>query len=236
MVTHSAPPLGRIGVIVAARTGSSRLPGKALRRLGGKEMVLFLLERIRQTQQADLIVFATTTLAEDDALAACVEGAGFPVFRGANADVVGRYVAAAREHDIDTVVRVTGDCPFVDVQTLDFVIKAARTAGRFDLVTTKGAFPVGIDYEIYPAALLAELDAGADLSDLDREHLTYYLYQNPEAYRIHVVEPQPQWRCSDHSFTVDTPDDFGAAEKAVMLMGRDDFSVTELIEAVCHAN
>jgi spore coat polysaccharide biosynthesis protein SpsF len=228
--------LGRVGVIVAARTGSTRLPGKALRRLGGKEMILFLLERIRESREADVIVFATTTLSEDDVLAACVAGTGYPVFRGANADVVARYVAAAREYNIDTVVRVTGDCPFVDAQTLDFVIAAARLAAPFDLVTTKGAFPVGIDYEIYPAALMAKLDAGNALSELDREHLTYHLYQHPDAYRIHIVEPRPQWRYDAQTFTVDTIDDFGVAEKTVGLMGKGDFSVTELIEAVCRAS
>jgi len=236
MANHDKKSLGRVGVIVAARTGSSRLPGKALRRLGGKEMILFLLERIRDSQEADVIVFATTALTEDDELAARVSDAGYAVYRGANADVVARYVSAVREYDIDTVVRVTGDCPFVDAETLDYVIAAARAHVPFDLVTTKAAFPVGIDYEIYPAALMAELDAKGNLSDLDREHLTYYLYQHPDDYRIHVVEPKPQWRCKAHAFTVDTFDDFGFAEKTVALMGRGDFSVTQLIEAVCRAD
>src|SRR5690348_5122118 len=107
------PKLGRTGIIVAARTGSSRLPGKALLPLNGMPMILFLLERLSPLKEAR-VAFATTRLESDDRLAAIVEEAGVPVFRGNAEDLVDRYVAAADHFGFDTVGRVTGDCPFVD--------------------------------------------------------------------------------------------------------------------------
>ena len=104
----------RFGIIVGARIGSTRLPGKALLQIGGYPMIIFLLERIRATQSVNKIIFATTTLSEDNELAQVVKDAGFTVFRGSNQNVVERYIDAAQEYNLDYVIRITGDCPFVD--------------------------------------------------------------------------------------------------------------------------
>src|SRR6056300_1192066 len=98
--------LGSVGVIVAARTGSRRLPGKALLPLGGVPMILFLMNRLFDLKQNYKIILATTELPEDDDLAEVVLTAGFDVFRGANEDVIQRYVKAADYFGFDTVVRV----------------------------------------------------------------------------------------------------------------------------------
>src|SRR3974390_1575647 len=107
--------LGQVGIVVAARIGSTRLPGKALRPLDGIPMIVFLLRRLVPARRAT-VVFATTELPADDMLAGIVAGEGFPVYRGANEDVVARYVGAAERFSLDTVVRVTGDCPFVNAE------------------------------------------------------------------------------------------------------------------------
>ena len=82
-------------------------------------MIQFLLERLRATRFGGPVIFATTQRADDDALAELVRALGVPVFRGADADVAGRYLGAAREFELDWIVRVTGDCPFVDAESLD---------------------------------------------------------------------------------------------------------------------
>ena len=210
--------LGRVGVIVAARTGSTRLPGKALRPLGGKPMILFLLERIRASREADAIVFATTELADDDGLAGLVESAGYSVFRGAGEDVVQRYVTAARLQGFDYVVRVTGDCPFVDAESLDYCVAQARAQAPFDLASTKGEFPVGIDYDIYRASVMEELHAGDELDARDREHLTLFMYGREDRFSLVRLIPRPEW-CSSHSFTVDTLEDYRRVQNTVARVG-----------------
>ncbi len=220
--------IGRVGVVVAARMGSSRLPGKALLELGGLPMILFLLERIRAMREASLIIFATTTLTQDDELARVVGDARFPVFRGANEDVVARYIDVAQAYGLDYVVRITGDCPFVDAETLDYCLISARLQAPFDLASTKGRFPVGIDYEIYKASVMAELHASGKLDPTDCEHLTLFMYKHPDFFRFAVLEPRPDWR-SNMRFTVDTPHDYRQAQEIVRRLGRNNFTISELI-------
>lgn len=225
----------RFGVIVGARTGSNRLPGKALLHIGGRPMIIFLLERIRVTQGVSKIIFATTMLPEDDELAQVVEDAGFTVFRGANQNVVERYVDAAQDYDFDYVVRVTGDCPFVDAETLDYCLISARQQMPFDLASTKGRFPVGIDYEIYKASVMAGLHAAGKLDASEREHLTLYMYKHSDRFKLVSLEPRAEW-LSNETFTVDNQEDLDSAREVVTQLGRSSFTITELAEHVIHEN
>lgn len=221
--------LGCIGVIVAARTGSTRLLGKVLRPLGGQPMILFLLRRIAASRHADRVILATTDLPSDDELAEMVEAVGYSVFRGAQDDVVRRYVEAAAQHGFDHVVRITGDCPFVDAESLDYCIEQALMATPFDLATTKGNFPVGIDYEIYPTPMMAALDHAGVLNTEDREHLTLHLYRYRENYRLVELKPPEQWR-SIHCYAVDTPEDYARAQTLVADLGSGDFPIEDLVK------
>jgi len=227
--------MSRFGAVVAARTGSSRLPGKALLPLGGRPMILFLLERIRATREACAVIFATTTLPEDDELARVVGDAGYPVFRGANEDVVRRYVDAAKAYELDYVVRITGDCPFVDAETLDYCLMSAHRHAPYDLASTKGRFPVGIDYEIYRATVMAELHASAKLDAADREHLTLFMYKNPDLFKLVALEPSPAWR-STRVFTVDTSGDYLVAQEIVKRFASNNFTIAELVNHTSYAD
>lgn len=204
---HPTPNQRCFGVIVAARSGSTRLPGKALLPLDGVPMIVFLLRRIRPSTQADAIIFATTDLPEDDELASIVAKEGFEVFRGANQDVVARYVTAAQHYGLDYVVRITGDCPFVDSASLDYCISKCKNLEKFDLASTKGHFPVGIDYEIFRADILISLHKSEKLTSEEREHLTLHFYNNSSSFNIQNIYPPDEWK-SKKTFTVDTKDDY----------------------------
>lgn len=197
----------KYGVIVAARMGSSRLPGKVLRPLLNRPLILFILERLAVSALAGEIVVATTSLPQDDDLALVVERAGFPVYRGAVDDVLGRYVQAARGRGWDYAVRVTGDCPLVSGETLDGVLADCEQLHPFDLVTTKPAFPRGIDYEVYPVALLEQIHTLPDVTTEDREHIMNYIYRHEQRYRIVRLQP-PASLGFDAEFLIDTPADY----------------------------
>ncbi len=203
-----------IGIIIACRTQSTRLPGKALLPLGGYPMVIYLLERLRSSNFADNIVLATSELPDDDELASIVSTFGVPVFRGQHDDVVDRYVNAAQHFSFDYVVRVTADCPFVCSKTLDYFIERSFAFQSFDLLTTKGFFPVGIDYEIFPTSLLLKLHHSSLLSTSDREHLTLYMYNNSSRYNI-IYLPPPFNFCKEQTYTVDTLEDYTMATSIV---------------------
>ncbi|MDP6478399.1 MAG: NTP transferase domain-containing protein, partial [Nitrospinaceae bacterium] len=219
----------KYGVIIAARMGSRRLPGKALLTLKGLPMIVFLIRRLLGTKLADGIFLATTNLAEDDILAAVVSAEGIKVFRGKRDDLVQRYVDAAEKFGIEYVVRVTGDCPFVNAESLDYCLKKCEEWGDFDLASTKGEFPVGIDFEIYNHLQMRKLCRNKTLSLKDREHLTLYFHRNRNRFNVKKIVPKKRWIHRESTFTVDTPDDYMRAEELAEHLLRDDFSIEELI-------
>jgi spore coat polysaccharide biosynthesis protein SpsF len=221
---------GNVGVIVAARSDSRRLPGKAMLPLNDVGMVPFLLRRLKPLRRGRLVL-ATTTLPSDDGLAANAAQEEVPVYRGDNADVVARYVGAAAEFGFDKVARVTGDCPFVDAELVDFCIAEAAAREPFDLATTKGRFPVGLDVEIYQAARMAELHRSGRLSAAHREHLTLFFYDHPDEFTVRLLEPRGDWQPTGRQFTVDTRDDYAMAQSLVARFGRGDFSIGDLLES-----
>jgi spore coat polysaccharide biosynthesis protein SpsF len=223
--------LGRVGVVVAARTSSTRLPSKAMLPLHGLPMIVFLLRRLRRTRLAEVVV-ATTDLPVDDRLADTVAGEGIAVFRGSETDVVGRYVGAARQFDFDVVARVTADCPFVDAELTDWCIDRTAQFGDFDLATTKGCFPVGLDVEIYRANQMEALDASGKLTDAEREHLTLHLYSNSDMFAVRRIAPPDHWAASSRNFTVDTQDDYDDARRLVESIGGHDFSIPAMLQMV----
>ena len=221
--------LGKVGVVVAARTRSRRLPGKALMPLMGKPMVLFLLERLSPLTRGTLL-FATSDHASDDVLAETVRRSGVTVFRGSENDLVSRFAAAAAMHGFDTLARITADCPFLDGELVDFCLAQAKTFPDFDIATTKGQFPVGLDVEIFPAHRLREMQADTGLTEAHREHLTLFMYDHPERFRIARLQPRPEWVTAGQHFTVDTQDDYDLAIRRLAPFVDNRFSVGQLVE------
>lgn len=219
--------LGRVGVVVSARTASTRLPSKALLPLGGQPMVLFLLNRLRAIISGQLIL-ATTTLSSDNQLAQVVADSGVSVFRGSPEDLVQRHCDLAKEFNFDTLVRITADCPFLDAELIEYCLDATASFENSDLVTTKGTFPIGLDAEIFSVAVLKALNDGDYLSAQDREHLTLHLYNNPN--RVARLKPPMNWPASNQVFTVDTRDDYDRAKQLVSRMGCSDFPIQALLE------
>jgi spore coat polysaccharide biosynthesis protein SpsF len=221
----------RVGIIVAARTSSSRLPGKALLPLQGLPMIVFLLRRLRRAKSGKVVV-ATTTLAADDRLAEIVAAEGISVFRGSEADVVERYVGAARQFGFDVVARVTADCPFVDAELTDWCLARTAEFDNYDLATTKGRFPVGLDVEIYRAERMAALDKSGRLNVAEREHLTLHLYNNSDEFAVRRIAPPDGWAVTDRHFTVDTQADYDDARTLVEKFGTVEFTIPAMLQRV----
>lgn len=221
--------LGRVGVIVAARMSSTRLPGKALLPLHGLPMIVFLLRRLHRIRLAEVVV-ATTDVPADDRLADTVAAEGVQVFRGPETDVVARYVGAARKFGFDVVARVTADCPFVDAGLADWCIERTAQFVDFDLATTKGCFPVGLDVEIYRTDRMQALDRSGKLTAAEREHLTLHFYNHSDAFAIRRIAPPEHWAASRRHFTVDTQDDYDDARRLVESIGARDFSIPAMLQ------
>ncbi len=194
-----------IGAILQARTSSSRLPGKVLKPILGQPMLARQIERISRARGFDRLIVATSTDAGDDAIEELCLELGVSCYRGPLHDVLARYHGAAEAFGCDQVVRLTADCPLADPAVIDDLIRL-HLDGGFDYSGTgvEPAFPDGLDAEIMTRAALETAHAQARLPS-EREHVTLFLYERPERFRIGRLEP-PQ-DLSHLRWTVDEPED-----------------------------
>lgn len=197
-----------VKAIIEARMTSTRLPGKVVLPILGRPTLELLIERLQRAQCLGGIVVATTTNATDDVLEALAVRLGVECFRGSEEDVLGRVLGAAGATGAELIVEITGDCPLVDPAIIDHLVGIYRT-NRYDYVsnTLKRTYPRGLDVQVFSSATLAEV---ARLTDdpVDHEHVSLYIYEHPERFRLFNLEsglPEKYW---DLRLTVDTPEDF----------------------------
>jgi len=164
-----------LAIIVQARAGSSRLPGKVLEPLGSASVLARVLARCRRLEGLDHLVCAIPDSEGNDEVVAEAEFCGAHVVRGSETDVLSRYADAARAVDAGVVVRVTSDCPFFDPEVCRQVVALLRESGADYANNTMIAdFPQGLDCEAFPAALLFKAERQAK-DPADREHVTAWM-------------------------------------------------------------
>ncbi len=165
----------RIVAIVQARMGSSRLPGKVLKKIGGKSVIEILLSRLSQSKLLTSIIVATSLKKENDLLCKELLRLGYPFYRGSENDVLKRYYYAALKEKADVIVRITGDCPLIDAQLVDSTINLFLKK-NVDYVSNSNppTFPDGMDVEVFSkyGLFLAHKEA---TQPYQREHVTPFL-------------------------------------------------------------
>lgn len=203
--------IGPVMIVVQARLGSTRLPGKVLKTVLGKTLLEFLFERLKRAASCDGIVIATTTNPADDAIVLHGAKMGAKIFRGSEDNVLERYFLAAQKHGAKTVVRVTADCPLLDPAIIDLAVNFYEEHPEYGFVTNSPAegelrtYPRGMDVEVFSFKALEEACQGAKLP-AELEHVTPYFRNRPHHYRQHYL--QLDHDLSDWRLTVDTPEDF----------------------------
>jgi spore coat polysaccharide biosynthesis protein SpsF len=155
--------------------GSTRLPGKVMADLSGRTVLEHVLERCGAVVGVSTVCCATTRRGEDDAVAAVADRVGAMVVRGAEHDVLGRYVQAAHAANADVVLRVTSDCPLIDPDICSAVIRL-REAANADFATNNmpPSWPHGLDCEVFTRELLDRADREAVAVE-DREHVSSFM-------------------------------------------------------------
>ena len=122
--------------ILQARTNSFRLPGKVLKPILGKSMLLHQIERIQNSNMIDKLVVATSTNVSDDAIEKMCQDNNIKVFRGDLSNVLDRFFQCARQYKPKHVVRLTGDCPLADWKVIDQTIQY-HIKGKYDYVNNR---------------------------------------------------------------------------------------------------
>jgi spore coat polysaccharide biosynthesis protein SpsF len=222
-------------VVVQARTGSSRLPGKVLLPVAGAPVLVRMLERVLAARARFDIVVATTGRPEDDTLAQIVRRFGARVFRGHPTDLLDRHYRAARAARADVVVKIPSDCPLVDPGAIDRVLgHFLSDPGRYDFLSNlhPPTWPDGNDVEVMTFAALAQAHRSAS-GRHEREHTTPYLWDRPERFRVGNVAWEGGLDLSmTHRFTLDYPDDYAfvaAVYEALWRPDRPVFSLAEIL-------
>jgi spore coat polysaccharide biosynthesis protein SpsF len=203
--------VSRTLVVVQARTGSGRLPGKVLLPLAGAPVLLRQIERILAARTPFDLVVATTTRPEDDRIADLARRFGVRVFRGDETDLLDRHYRAAEAAGAEVVVKIPSDCPLIDPDAIDRVLQRFLTGpDRPDYASNlhPASWPDGNDVEAMSMEALATAwrEAGRDF---EREHTTPFLWERPERFRIANVQRVPGEDLSmSLRFTLDYPDDY----------------------------
>ncbi len=199
----------KINAIVATRMTSSRLPGKVSLDLAGKPVVVRLAERLQRSRYLHDIVIATTRNEQDDIVVRMAQDTGVSFYRGSEEDVLQRTVEAAEQFDTEYIVQVTSDCPLVDAETLDRVIERMLDHPYLDYVGNQlfRTYPLGCNVEIFRTRLLREIEKNAHDSPC-REHVTLYIYEHQEQYRLSNVEAPLFLRHPEYRLTLDTVQDY----------------------------
>lgn len=218
----------KLVAIVQARMGSTRLPNKVMKTIEGRPMIGLLLERLSRARKIDAIVIATSDDARNDPLENYVSDLGFAVFRGNENDVLDRYYRAAEAAGATDVMRITGDCPFVDPALVDECAEA-YLAGSCDYLSNVAppTYADGLDIEVFSFAALQRAWHEATAAP-EREHVTPYIR---ESGRFSTANKAAANDFSDRRWTVDTPEDFAVVSAVFQYFHpRTDFSAADILE------
>ena len=218
-----------LGTVLSVRTASNRLPGKALLMIDDKPLIKFIYERVKNNKLGGKFFIATTKSETDDYLVSLFKESPVNVFRGSENDLVKRHLDLSEKYNLDFIIRITGDCPFIDGQTLDYCLSQINEFKEFDIFTTKGNFPVGIDFELINCKTLKENYKYMNKSD--KEHLTLYFYKesNKKKFKIFKFKPPREWKNSEITYTVDTFDDYIKTLRLLKTLGTVKFTINDLL-------
>jgi spore coat polysaccharide biosynthesis protein SpsF len=218
----------KITIIIQARMGSTRLPGKVLMDLRGRTVLARVVGRLRRATRVDEIVVATTDCVADDAIVRECSRLGVSTFRGSEVDVLDRYYQAARLFAAGIVVRITSDCPVIDPQLVDETICIFhQQRGDYASNAFPRTYPRGLDTEVFTIAALEQ--AWRDAREpYEREHVTPYFYEHPELFRL--VSQRGQIDYSQYRWTLDTAEDLELLHTIYARFDDGDFSWSDAIQ------
>jgi len=215
-----------VKIIIQARVGSSRLPGKVLMKNRNKTMLEIMVERVNESKYADVIV-ATTNNPKDDKIVEICKKNKIQYFRGDENNVLSRYYILSSLFPKEHIVRLTSDCPLMDPKLLDKVIDYHfyKSAG-FTTNVFPRTFPDGLDIEIFAPDILGDVYKKVDrLAEHERtkhqEHVTSYIYDYPTKFEIN------NFLCDINlsylRWTLDTLEDFNYVSYIFDNLGKESF-------------
>lgn len=222
----------RTVIIVQARMGSTRFPGKILKKVMGRPILEYQIERLKKVRNADDVVIATTVNKNDQLVVDLCRQLECSFIKGSEDDVLSRYLEAAIECDAKFIVRINADCPLIDPNVVERVIKHYHSnILKYDYVSNilKPSYPVGLHTEIFSLSTLKQAHKNA-VDPVEREHVTPYIYRNPHMFKIGSVALDVD--LSHYRWTIDYPEDFDLLRKIIegLYPLKSDFDMYDILD------
>ena len=227
-----------IGIIIQARMGSTRLPGKILKPFyGGKTLLETLLENLHKVKGVKVIV-ATSINENNDQLESFLRERNELVYRGSENDVLDRFIKAAEENNVEGIVRICSDNPFMDWHGVAKLVEKAKTSDADYIgfrINEKPSILTHFGFwgEYVTLNALKRVYSTTDLGTPAHEHVTFHVYKHPEEYKCEwIAGPDFLEGRDDIRLTIDTPDDLQNALKVYSdLKSKDDnFTLKDVVE------
>jgi len=205
----------KLGIIIQARTGASRLPNKMILPFYGQLSVLeILLQRLHKFVNDIDIIVATTVNRNDDIIESVVKNYNLNCFRGSDSDVIGRFIKAAKVNGLTKVIRICADNPFLDMESLNLLINQFRESSCDYLAfsTSKGKPTIKTHYGFWAEAVTVDALKRIVLCTNERfyhEHVTNYIYENEDKFQAQYIQiPVEVETNTSIRLTLDTIEDF----------------------------
>jgi len=195
----------KIVAIIQARMGSTRLKGKALRKIKDKTMIEHIVDRVKKCDKIDQIVVATSLSEENKDLIKLLREKNIEVFLGSEYNVLDRYIRAGQYYRADIVVRVTGDNPLTCPNCIEqMIVSHLKHEAEY---TSMEELPLGIGSEIVNLSTLIKI-LKMNLLDYHREHVTLFIRENKTMFRTNILSAPLELKEPGIRLTVDTKEDF----------------------------
>lgn len=226
-------------IIIQARLGSSRLPGKMLLPFfQGRSILEILIDKLRSNFPDILTVVATTNRKNDDPIAYLCVTQNIHCYRGSENDVLSRFIETASVFNATRIVRICPDNPFLSMEALQLLIGHMRTSS-FDYCSfrTADSTPAILTQLGFWAEVIA-LDALKKVQNLTKdvaylEHVTNFIYRNPEEFNLGWINiPSEITKFHDVRLTLDTPEDFDVLKQIYSEYNSFKGSIYEFLEIV----
>lgn len=198
-----------VDIIIQARMGSARLPGKTLLPFGSTTVLGWIVERARESKYGRDVIVATTDTLLDDAIEVYCKENHITCFRGSKSNVLKRYYNAAIKYGSEIIVRISGDSPFTDIKELDSIIELLVKKKLEYVGSHQGTSIVGIGSEVFTFSALEHAYEKAT-REFEKEHMTSYFYEHMDDFLQKQVPILRKYGKINHDIrlSLDTEDDY----------------------------
>lgn len=216
-----------IWIVIQARMGSTRLPGKIIKELNGVPLIIRLINQLSKSKYKPNIIVATSLDGRNDVLIDLLNNNKIEYYRGSENDVLSRFISINNEKNPDFIVRATADDPLMSAEIMDYLIEKS-IGEKLDYSFMVG-LPKGISVEVVSGNAFSRISNAKDLTDYDKEHVTPYIKNHKDLFKVKFFDSFDKYNYPNLEMTIDTPEEFEKMNKLYEKYG-DNVSLSEAIE------